>query len=94
MEITVRYFTTLREVTGKQEEKIELAEGSILEDALRLIARKYGEKFERYVSSGRAGRGLPLLFLIDGENAADLGGFKSGLREGCTLTIIPPVAGG
>jgi len=94
MQITVRYFTTLREVTGKREERIDLAEGSRLEDALRLIAKKYGREFERYVSSGREGKGLPLLFLINGQNAADLSGFEAKLQEGYTLTIIPPVAGG
>jgi len=94
MRITVRYFTTLREVTGKREEKIDLSEGSVLEDALRLMAGKYGKKFERYVSSGRERKGLPLLFLINGQNAADLSGFRAKLQEGYTLTIVPPVAGG
>jgi len=94
MDITVRYFTTLREVTGKREEKIGLVEGSSLGDALRFIAKKYGESFERYLSSGTERRGLKLLYLINGQNAADLGGLKMRLRDGNTLTIIPPVAGG
>jgi MoaD family protein len=94
MEITVRYFTVLREITGKREEKIDLADGSILEDAVRLITRKYGRGFETYVSSGRRRKGLQILFLIDGQNAAGLRGFKTGLRDGSTLIIMPPVAGG
>jgi MoaD family protein len=93
MIITVRYLTALRGITGKREEKITLPEGSTLENALTFLSSKYGASFEKYVHSGKEG-GLPLLFLVNGSNAAHLDGLKTRLENEATLSIILPVAGG
>jgi MoaD family protein len=94
MEITVRYFTVLSKLTEKRQEKIKLKEGSTLEDMLTLLVQRYGENFERYVSSGRARKGLQLVLLLNGQDAAQLNGLKTTLHDGDTVTLMPPIAGG
>jgi MoaD family protein len=94
MEVTVRYFTILRNITGIHEEKISAEEGSTVEDVLKILGARYGREFERYIYSGRDHKGMKLLFFVDGRNIDGFDGFKTRLRNGNTLAIMPPVAGG
>jgi MoaD family protein len=94
MKVIVRYFTVLREITGKREEEIDAKEGSTVEAILSFLNEKYGKKFERYILSGREREGLKLLFLVNGQNIEKLDGLRTKLQNGSILTIIPPVAGG
>jgi MoaD family protein len=94
MDVTVRYFTIIRNVTGKREEVLDVAEESTVEEVLKALSARYGKEFERYISSGRDHKGLRLLFFVDGHNIEGGGGFKTKLSHGSTLAIMPPVAGG
>ena len=94
MEITVRYFTVLREVTKKRQEIIKIKQNSTLEDMLTLLVRKYGANFERYVSSGRETKGLQLILLLNDQDVTQLSGFKTQLHNGDIVAVMPPVAGG
>jgi molybdopterin synthase sulfur carrier subunit len=94
MEVTVRYFTLLRNLTGKREEQLSAKEDCTIEDILGLLSKKYGSEFEEYVHSGRERRGLRVLFFLDGRNIEGLDGLKTKLRAGSVLALMPPVAGG
>ena len=94
MEITVRYFTILRKLTEKKQEKLNIKVGSTLEDMLALLIKRYGESFERYVSSGKAKKGVQMVFLLNGKDIAQFDGLKTTLHNGDTITLMPPIAGG
>jgi MoaD family protein len=94
MEITVHYLTVLRGITDKRQEKIQLREGSTLQDMLELLTKKYGDDFKRFAHSGRKKKGLQLVFLLDDEDAAQFSGLKTKLQDGVTVTLMPPIAGG
>nr|MDO8100406.1 MoaD family protein [Candidatus Njordarchaeota archaeon] len=94
MEIIIHYFTILRNITGTREERMDANEGSTVEDVLKALSMRYGKEFERYILSGREHRGLKLLFFVDGRNIEGLDGFKTKLKSGSVLAIMPPVAGG
>jgi len=94
MQVTVQYLTVLRRVTQKRQESLTLEEDSTLEDMLTVLAEKYGEKFQRYASSGRGKKGLRLIFLLNGQDVGQLDGLKTRLHNGDKVEIIPPIAGG
>lgn len=94
MEITVRYFTVLRKLTEKKQERLNIKEDSTLEDMLALLIKRYGEHFERYVSSGRVKKGIQMVFLLNGQDVAQYDGLKTTLHNGDTVTLMPPIAGG
>jgi len=94
LEIIIHYFTILRNITGTREERMDANEGSTVEDVLKALSMRYGKEFERYILSGREHRGLKLLFFVDGRNIEGLDGFKTKLKSGSVLAIMPPVAGG
>ncbi len=94
MQVTVRYFTIVRNITGMREEKLDAKEGSTVEDVLKTLSTRYGKEFDRLIFSGRDHRGLRLLFFVDGRNIEGPEGFKTKLNAGSVLAIMPPIAGG
>jgi len=97
LQVSVRFFTTLREVTGEREETIEFTEASTvtLEDVLQKLAKKHGKDFTEYVYDRRTNEPKGYLqFLINGKSITPAKGLKTKLRDGDVLAIIPPVGGG
>ncbi len=91
MEVTVKFFTTLREITQKREEKIELPSAATMEKLLKILSEKYGRQFEDYVFKDMHSQ---LQFLVNGKSITTLEGFKTKLTDGDKVAIVPPVGGG
>ena len=97
MQVSVRFFTVLREVTGKKEETIQFAGGEKITvgAVLRTLMKRYGKPFAEYVydpqNSGVKGF---LQFFINGQSTSALNGLESELHNGEVLAIVPPVGGG
>ena len=95
MKVSARFFTSLREITGKREETLNFPEGEkvTIDKILKTLAAEYGKDFTDYVYDAKTGevRGF-LQFLISGKNAAS--GLQTELEDGDVLAILPPVGGG
>lgn len=95
LEVTVKFFTTLREILGKKEDKVELADNSTIEDLLKKLSQKHGDKFINYVYDKKTkSPRVHLQFLVDSVNIITLQGFKTKLKDGNVVAIVPPVGGG
>ncbi len=97
MEISVRFFTTLREVTGKKEEtmKFKTNKTVTVNAIIEKLAKEYGKSFTDYVFDRRTGEVKGFLqFLINGRSASTIKGLDTKLADGDILAIIPPVGGG
>ena len=94
MKITVKFFTVLREITGKKEEKLEFSNSITINELLDYLSQKYGRQLTEYIydTSGKP-RGY-LQFLVNGKSITTLEGFRTQLKEGDKVAIIPPVGGG
>ena len=93
----MRFFTTLREVTGKREVTLTFSRG---EDAtigavLERLAKRYGKSFVDYVYDRKTGEVKGYLqFLVNGRNTSTFQGSDTKLADGDVLAIIPPIGGG
>ncbi len=96
MQVSIRYFTVLRELTGKKEEKLIFPENqkTTIKAVLKMLSEKYDKSFIDYVFDldGQV-KGF-LQFLINGTSATTLQGLETTLQEGDVLAILPPVGGG
>jgi molybdopterin synthase sulfur carrier subunit len=91
--VKVKFFTTLREITGKREDNLSLPKGSTVEELLDELSRRYGPKFVEYVFD--EGEVKPyLLVMVNGRSINFLNGLKTVLSENATVAILPPVGGG
>ena len=97
MKISVRFFTSLREITDKKEETLKLPEDekATVDMVLKTLSQRYGKPFVEYVYNGKTGevRGF-LQFLVNGKNATAMNGLQTELEDGDVLAILPPVGGG
>ena len=94
MKVTVKFFTTLREIVGKPQEEIELSEAVTVDELLQKLGEKYGEKFTRYVYDEKGKVRGYLHFLINGKSITTQQGLETKLKENDVLAILPPVGGG
>lgn len=97
MKVSVRFFTSLREITGKREEILDFptAKTVTLSTVLKMLAKRYGKSFVEYVYESESGEVKGFLqFLVNGRSASTDNGLNTELDDGDVLAIIPPVGGG
>ena len=96
MQISIRYFTTLREITGKKEEKLCIENQKFtISLALKILSDRYGKPFINYVFDSSEMQVKKFIqVLINGANIDTLNGQETLLQEGDILAILPPVGGG
>ncbi len=97
MQVSIRFFTSLRELIGKRTETLDFTEGEkvTVEMVLKKLKILYGHPFVQYVYDQKTGeiKGF-LQLLVNGKNASTLNGLQTKLADGDVLAILPPVGGG
>jgi MoaD family protein len=95
LQVSVRFFTSLREIVDKREETIEFPEDAqvTVDAVLKALAQRYGRRFVEYVYDKGQVRGF-LQFLVNGKSASTVNGLQTTLHDGDFLAILPPVGGG
>jgi len=97
LQVSVRFFTSLREIVDKKEETLKFPEDEkvTVDIVLETLKQRYGKPFVEYVYDRETGevRGF-LQFLVNGKSAATLNGLQTELENGDVLAILPPVGGG
>jgi MoaD family protein len=95
--VSVRFFTSLREIVGKREETLEFSDSErvTVDTVLKKLSERYGKDFVDYLYDSKTGdvKGF-LQFLVNGRSASTLKGLATELYDGDVLAIIPPVGGG
>ena len=97
MKVSIRFFTSLRELTGKKEEALEFSDDEkvTVDKILRTLSSQYGEGFVDYVYDAKTHEFKGFLqFLINGQSASTMKGLQTELKDGDVLAILPPVGGG
>jgi len=96
LKVSIRFFTSLREIVGKREETLEFSETEkvTVNSVLETLAKRYGKTFVDYVYDAKSEKVKGFLqLLVNGQSAAPLG-LETELEDGDVLAIIPPVGGG
>jgi molybdopterin synthase sulfur carrier subunit len=94
MKVEVKFFTSLREITGKKTDEIQLNKTATVKELLTLLSDKYGKNFHEYLYDKKGKVQGFLSFLVNGKNINALEGFNTKLKQGDTIAILPPVGGG
>ena len=93
----VLFFTSLREITGKKEELIDLSNKDKIAISLilEILTNRFGNSFREYVYSSKTKKVKGFLqFLINGKSIQPPNIVQASLKNGDVLAILPPVGGG
>ncbi len=97
MQVSVRFFTSLREIIGKREETLQFPQDkkATIDAVLKTLVQRHGKRFVEYVYDTKTNKVKGFLqFLINGKSATTLNGLQTELKDGDVLAILPPVGGG
>jgi len=92
--VTVRVFATFRELLGKRTIELDTAVDDV-EGIIRLIADTYQPSFKKAVvdpQTGQVRKGFSVL--LNGQDITFLDGLRTRLKDGDTIALFSPVAGG
>lgn len=68
MNVKVKYYGTLEELTSRKQEKVKLPSGATVEGLLMALSKKYGQKFKDYVFEEHGAVRPFLQFLVNGRS--------------------------
>jgi len=97
LHVSVRFFTNLREIVKKKEERLFFSEKNkvTVNTVLKTLNQRYGKPFRDYIYETNTGDVRSFLqFLVNGKSAATINGLQTELEDGDVLAILPPVGGG
>jgi molybdopterin synthase sulfur carrier subunit len=97
LKVSVRFFTSLREITGKREQTLQFSADDrvTIERVLKALSQEHGERFIGYVYVKETSEVKGFLqFLVNGKSASPQKRLQAELRDGDVLAILPPVGGG
>lgn len=80
---TVKFYATLRKVTGAREAEFQ---ADSVKNLLERLSREYGEKIDRYLEVS--------IVLVNGTNVSQLKGAGTRLKAKDVVSIFPPLGGG
>jgi molybdopterin synthase sulfur carrier subunit len=90
--VTVRFFATVRDITGQK--SIE-AEAETVRDLLTVLSKMFGQRFAETVVDSKTG-GLKRFYscMVNGRRIELLQGVDTKLTDNDAIALFPPVGGG
>jgi len=95
VKVSVRLFTTLRELAGKGEKTLEFdTKTVIVKDVLETLVKLHGKAFRDYLFDEKKKVREHLQLLVNGKSVSLLEELDTQLKDGDQVAIVPPVGGG
>ncbi len=92
--VTVKFFTTLREIIGKKDEEMQISDPATFGALLERLSEKHGQNFRDYVYDEQGRMRGHLKVLINGKAVSATNRMRTKLHESDEIAILPPVGGG
>ncbi len=95
MIVNTKYLTTVKAITNKHGEKIDLKENSTVQELLGKLIAIYGPKLREVIFPGVNKAGLHIAIMANNEQAfIFLDRLDTNLKDGDTVLIGTPLMGG
>lgn len=94
MKVSVKFLASIREIVGSHEILFEISSGDSVESLLEILKSRFGAALKDAVGKPFEDENPKIRILVNGRDIDFLQGEKTELKEGDTVVLIPPVAGG
>lgn len=93
--VKVRAVAGMAKLLEGSEQSVSLEKDSRIVDLLDALVMKYGQPFAEKIYKSKTGEvNNEIRLLLNGRDIAFLNGLDTKLKEGDSLSLIPPLAGG
>ena len=92
--VRVRYFGMLKEIVGKRDEEGEVNDATRVNELIKFLAEKNGEKFSHNVFDNRGRVRDGLAIAVDGDTVDSERLQELKCKNVNEFVIIPPISGG
>ncbi|MEM3506046.1 MAG: ubiquitin-like small modifier protein 1 [Candidatus Bathyarchaeia archaeon] len=90
-EVIVKLYTSLREIAGEKETKVN---AETIKEVLKILSEKYGNEFKNHLLDENGNLKPFFHIMVNGRKMGLLDGVETRLKDGDVLDIFPPVGGG
>jgi molybdopterin synthase sulfur carrier subunit len=94
MKVSVKFLASIREIVGAHEIRFEISSGDTVECLLEILKARFGTALKDAMGKTFEDKEPKIRILVNGRDIDFLQGAKTELKEGDTVVLIPPVAGG
>ncbi len=94
MKVNVKFLASIREIVDAHQIWFEIRSGDTVESLLEILKSRFGTAFKDAVGKPSEDENSKIRILVNGRDIDFLQGAKTELKEGDTVVLIPPVAGG
>jgi molybdopterin synthase sulfur carrier subunit len=93
--ITVKFFASFREATGKSQIEMDPSQCKDVGELLDALVKQFGKNLEKQLYEGGTRKLRETVnILVDGRGINLLKGLNTPLADGNVVAIFPPVSGG
>lgn len=92
--LEIRYYAVIREITSKREEKIVLQKPATIGEIIRKIDEKYGGKIGKIILNEKGELKSNYIILLNGVNIKNMDGLQTKIEKNSEIAIFPPFSGG
>lgn len=94
MRLRVQYTAQLRSVVGREEEEVDLPEGSNLEELLQHVARRLRREAASHLLTSQGDLQPSLMVVLNNGAISPRDAGAVSINAGDVVTLMPPIAGG
>ena len=87
--VQFKFYSTMREVIGRETLKLRLRQGATIEAALEILIRRYGDTLRQKLSQKRN-----WVIMLNDRNITFLEDMETKLNDGDQIAILSPLSGG
>jgi MoaD family protein len=93
-QIRVRYFGALRDIVGKREEHVSIADELNISGLVKKLSEIHGKRFAEFVFDPKGKLRQGFAYAINGDSVSETKLRRTKCKDVTEFAVLPPISGG